>query len=522
MRYTLFSILCFFISFNAHSGWLDKVKDGYDTAKESTKETLGNAKAATEKTYTDLKTSLTEPGVSEKIADFNQELPEDWRQYYLTETHFGSSVYTLEVSPNKSETVILIHGLGANASKDWFELIPALAENYRVIAFDLPGFGRSDTPKSKLEPAAYSKVLGSLIPQVSNQPVHLIGHSMGASISLFYASEHPESVNKLILVDAAGLLEKHAYVRQLTQVPLDSVDMPDTLKSIAYFFKGKGDGYIDTIMALPDPTVLLEKSNTAWSNTLGYSPSMNAAMGLMFQDFSQPVNSYQKPVALIWGEKDKVAPMRNAHMLKAQLKSSSLNVIDGAGHNPMTSHTKIFNQLTLDLLAGTTTPEALNSKKTEALDSYHCKGDKEQLLSGHYTRIELESCKGITLENVQAGKIIIKNSTVKIINSQVLANQVAALEAKNSRVTITGGKLSGSIALFSDKSQIDLAGTTLIGTKEGLKVKGKSRIIASISRIESPIYSGPMHGMKAIKKSTLDSVATEKYSTSDLVKDTLL
>src|SRR3990170_7761154 len=74
----------------------------------------------------------------------------DWLQVpnaraeFVDEPVFGGRVMLYQAGPRGADAVVLVHGLGRNAAKDWAYVIPALAERYSVYALDLPGFGQSD------------------------------------------------------------------------------------------------------------------------------------------------------------------------------------------------------------------------------------------------------------------------------------------------------------------------------------------------------------------------------------------
>ena len=129
---------------------------------------------------------------------------------FVTEPIFWASVYlSTEGDPSK-EAVVLVHGLGDEASSIWESTIDALKNDYYVVSFDLPGFGNSSKGNELYSPHNYARVVHFLTQTYVKKPFHLIGHSMGGAIALLYASEYPTDVKTLALVDAAGILHKFA------------------------------------------------------------------------------------------------------------------------------------------------------------------------------------------------------------------------------------------------------------------------------------------------------------------------
>lgn len=108
------------------------------------------------------------------------------------------------IDEGKSDNVLLlIHGLGTNA-KSWIKNIPFLSKHFRVIAVDLPGYGKSDKGYYQYSMSFYSEVLTELLTELKIKKATFVGHSMGAQISLMTALKYPQYVDKLVLISPAG------------------------------------------------------------------------------------------------------------------------------------------------------------------------------------------------------------------------------------------------------------------------------------------------------------------------------
>ncbi|MEJ2678080.1 MAG: alpha/beta hydrolase [Gemmatimonadota bacterium] len=103
------------------------------------------------------------------------------------------------------ETLVLVHGLASNLGF-WRYNIPALAEHYRVIAVDLPGYGRSEKSGAYSYSLSFqAATLRKLIQELGLQHVTMVGQSMGGQIAMVAALEYPDAIDRLILVDPAGI-----------------------------------------------------------------------------------------------------------------------------------------------------------------------------------------------------------------------------------------------------------------------------------------------------------------------------
>jgi pimeloyl-ACP methyl ester carboxylesterase len=98
--------------------------------------------------------------------------------------------------------VVLVHGLGGS-HLNWDLLAPLLTDHARVWALDLPGFGRSEPGGRTASVSANAAALSRFLTEVVQEPVILVGNSMGGMLSILATGEHPEAVTGLVLLDPA-------------------------------------------------------------------------------------------------------------------------------------------------------------------------------------------------------------------------------------------------------------------------------------------------------------------------------
>lgn len=120
-------------------------------------------------------------------------------------------VDTHYLESGQGETLVLIHGggAGADAEGNWKDCVPLYAKSFRVIAVDMPGFGRSARPDPKTFSYGQTQrnrhMIGFIEAVARGEPIHLIGNSMGGATALGVAIQRPDLVQKLVLMGAAGL-----------------------------------------------------------------------------------------------------------------------------------------------------------------------------------------------------------------------------------------------------------------------------------------------------------------------------
>lgn len=280
------------------------------------------------------------PATAQTPKPARQGLPAHWRGAFLFDAAFDCDVFVAEIGDASKPAVLLVHGLGQNGSKDWLNVVPALERNYRIVLLDLPGFGYSDKPAKKLSPTAYAQLLHRVKERFApDQAIAVVGHSMGGAVTLRYADLYPEDLAQMVLVDAAGILQRTAFVKHSAdgQVDMDLDGMPNSLIGYAANLQDLGSALIEKLLTIPDPTALLSRSDKAWGYSLVKTPNLNAALALAEEDFSRAVHSVKIKTSIIWGEKDPVAPLRTGQVLARALSGDQISVIAGAEHVPMVS-----------------------------------------------------------------------------------------------------------------------------------------------------------------------------------------
>ncbi len=104
------------------------------------------------------------------------------------------------------KTIILIHGLASNAGF-WRYAIPLLSKNYRVIAIDLPGYGKSQKGVFSYSMTFYADQVKRLADELKLNKFILVGHSMGGQIGITFTLNYPNRLEKLVLASPAGIEE---------------------------------------------------------------------------------------------------------------------------------------------------------------------------------------------------------------------------------------------------------------------------------------------------------------------------
>lgn len=258
------------------------------------------------------------------------------------------AIHVNEAGVGHDETIILLHGSGPGATgwSNFSQNIPALAEHYRVIAVDMPGWGESD-PVTWQE-RDHSTALLDLMDALAIDKATIIGNSMGGGTTLRFGYEHPERVHRLItmgsssgaptLMGPAGLTEglkvlQKGYrqpsfetMKELVQVmTFDSANATDELIQ----------GRADTVLAHP------EHAQNFIDGT-GKKPVVEL-------DHAR-LREIAVPTLLFHGRDDRVVHFEHSLRLTSLVPNSRLYLINGCGHWLQTEHAQEFTDQVLHFL----------------------------------------------------------------------------------------------------------------------------------------------------------------------------
>ncbi|RPA59743.1 alpha/beta hydrolase [Shewanella frigidimarina] len=447
-----------------------------------------------------------EPLTAAELADY----PTSYHFERVIVPSHQTPLFVLQAGLEHRDTVVLIHGLGELASKDWLTVIPALATQYHVVAIDLPGFGLSQGAVFTYSPKEYAKVIYWVISHYRhpNAQVHLVGHSMGAAISLYYASQYPGKIEQLVLVDAAGILDRTAYLKQISKRDIANSELPQGLRRVLARVDNFADKILEKTGTGLDPTKWLSRNESIRNITIGEQTNTNAALALMEQNFSV-LNYQQMPATqLIWGADDQVAPLRTAEALLHVLPTAQLKVIAGAGHVPMKSHQHIFNQMLLTGLASTSPSNAKALARDQHSENSSqrigkCYQDSQQYFSGHYDQLFIEDCKLVFIDNVDVNQLTMSDSIVTIKSSRI-GMQQKMMKVTRSTISATDTEFLGEIN--STRSRFDLAGVTFWGESPVFISQESTRLVLSLVRIHTPTHVIRLGGSYVLAAESLESV----------------
>jgi pimeloyl-ACP methyl ester carboxylesterase len=238
--------------------------------------------------------------------------------------------------------ILLIHGIGDN-SATWEQVQTKLAQRFTVIAPDLLGHGKSDKPRADYSVAAYANGMRDLLSVLGIDRVTIIGHSLGGGVTMQFAYQYPQLVDRLVLVGTGGVTKDVHFLLRLAALPMGSealtlLRMPGALPVLQILGRVLGTLVGSTKFGrdLPDALRILAELPEPTASS-AFSRTLRAVVDWRGQVMTMLDRCYlteSVPVQLVWGEDDSVIPVEHARMAHAAMPGSRLEVFERAGHFP--------------------------------------------------------------------------------------------------------------------------------------------------------------------------------------------
>jgi 4,5:9,10-diseco-3-hydroxy-5,9,17-trioxoandrosta-1(10),2-diene-4-oate hydrolase len=255
---------------------------------------------------------------------------------------------------DKGTAVVLVHGLGGSI-ENWVNNIDALAQHHRVYAMDLVGFGRAEKTPLTHDLNVLGKFIDDFMKTQSVEKASLVGNSLGGGLVLRFAIDFPGKVEKLVLVDNAGMGREVILDFKVASLPLigELLTRPSRKgtarlwKKVVYDSSLVTEGLVEEcygLFTLPGARKALLATVRACINLSGQRADLT---GLLISK----LGTITAPTLIFWGQQDRILPLAHAHIAMKKIPNARLHIFDRCGHMPQFEHPEEFNKLVLDFLA---------------------------------------------------------------------------------------------------------------------------------------------------------------------------
>jgi pimeloyl-ACP methyl ester carboxylesterase len=214
-------------------------------------------------------------------------------------------VYSGGDTPPKG-TILFLHGLGSYLQA-WSRNVPTLSKEYRCIAIDLPGYGKS-SKQHEITLDFYAAVIKKLADALNLSSTTLCGHSLGGQVAILAGLRYPKLVSNLILISSAGL-EYYTELERMLIKPFVKLPIP--------FLKyaspaGVFLSYAANFYKMPEEALFMVRDRVLWARASGYDLYCQAVMqsflAMGYSPVAPRLSSVKQKTLILYGANDNFIP----------------------------------------------------------------------------------------------------------------------------------------------------------------------------------------------------------------------
>ena len=267
--------------------------------------------------------------------------------------------------------IVLVHGM-AGSSATWRKVMPALAERFTVVAPDLIGHGASEKPRGDYSLGAFASGVRDLMLALGHDQATLVGQSLGGGVVMQFAYQFPERCERLVLVSAGGLGDEVNLLLRALTLPGSELVLPLACNHWAYDAGLTVAGWLGKVGLHTGPHL-----NEIWHSygsladgetRTAFVHTLRSVVDVAGQRVSAKDRLYlasEVPTLIMWGDRDHIIPVEQAHAAHDAIPGSRLEIFAGAGHFPHCEDPARFCAVLTDFMT-TTSPS--NTSATDWRD----------------------------------------------------------------------------------------------------------------------------------------------------------
>jgi len=275
-----------------------------------------------------------------------------WRAHLRAVTIGGRRVHVVDIGTGAPTPLLFVHGLGGRW-QNWLETIPRLAATRRVVALDLPGFGRSQMPREAITIPGYAATLDRLCDLLELESVVLVGNSMGGFVAAEMALRFSARVERIALVSAAAVsiadfnpLPASALLGAIAHTPLASDAGARALLARPRI------RHLAFATVVRHPTLLARDLLCELTGGRGAPGLPDALKAMINHDVRDELREIAAPALIVHGRDDVLVPVGDSIWLAQRLPHARLEIFEDTGHLAMLERPIRFNDALLRFAGG--------------------------------------------------------------------------------------------------------------------------------------------------------------------------
>ncbi|RYF56723.1 MAG: alpha/beta fold hydrolase [Comamonadaceae bacterium] len=244
--------------------------------------------------------------------------------------------------------LVLLHGTGGHLEA-FSRNIRALAEHYRVIAYDMPGQGYTTFARDDVEIDTYVEHLRGLLTALGVDRAHLCGESLGGWVAIKFAVRHPDLVDSMVLNTPGGTMATPEVMERIRSLSQAAADDPSDER-----VRSRLEWLMADNRSVTDELVEIRQAIYARP---GFAESMKHVLCLQnpairARNFvtDETLAAVAAPTLVVWTSDDPSGPASAGEAMAQRIPRGEYTLIDGAGHWPQWEQQAKYDQVMIDFL----------------------------------------------------------------------------------------------------------------------------------------------------------------------------
>lgn len=241
----------------------------------------------------------------------------------------GYSINYKITGEQNEKTAVILQGWATELGM-YDSVANSINSEYRVVQFDLPGFGVSDEPKEAWSVEEYSDFFCKFMQTLEIKEASLIGHSYGGRMIIRLSTREslPFEIKKIVLIDSAGIMPKRSAAQKIKILRYKILKKILLNKVVHYLFEEVIDDW---------------KNRQGSEDYRNASPIMRQCLvKAVNEDLTHLLPMVKQETLIVWGDLDQETPIEDARLMNKLIPNSGLAVIEGTGHYSFLEQPAVF------------------------------------------------------------------------------------------------------------------------------------------------------------------------------------
>lgn len=251
------------------------------------------------------------------------------------------------------QAVLFTHGIGGSLEL-WNRQFETPAEGFRMIAWDMPGHGLSDTTPDSTDLNGIARTAWTLLDTLGVQQALLVGNSLGGAVSLRMAGQAPQRASALLLAAAATLGRETVLPFRLMTLPglgeLMTKPGPMAVKQQVKAIVHRPKAITPEVLAAIERNVMRTGGAAHFLALLRQITRLGGQSAEIVRQSEQLLQGLRVPVTIVHGQQDAVLPVAHSQRAHQAVAGSVLALLPDCGHTPQLEQPQQFNRLLRELV----------------------------------------------------------------------------------------------------------------------------------------------------------------------------